>query len=161
MRGGVDLLKLADGNLCVHLRALQVAMAEHLLDKANVRAPLQHQRGHGVPEHVTRPGAGPVFWPGPALEFGAALGEARKRPVCGAGYWPALAVRERSCCLALWLGAGAATALQLASLTSDAAGHQNSSIGRKKLVIYFCGRFRKFRPNSRAVWRLMLQGANR
>ena len=38
MRGGVDLLESADGDLGIDLRRLEVLMAEHLLDDAKPRA---------------------------------------------------------------------------------------------------------------------------
>lgn len=38
VRGGVDLLELADGHLGVNLRGGQLGVAEQLLDEADVRA---------------------------------------------------------------------------------------------------------------------------
>ncbi len=40
----------------VDLRGLQVRVPQHLLDKADVRAVVQHQRRHRVTEQVTRSG---------------------------------------------------------------------------------------------------------
>ena len=48
----MDLLQRADGNLRVNLRTLQVLVAKHLLDKADVGPVLVHQRGHRVAEQM-------------------------------------------------------------------------------------------------------------
>jgi hypothetical protein len=54
LRHRVDLLELPNRHLRVHLRALQVRVAEHFLNEADVRAAFEHQRRHRVAEHVTR-----------------------------------------------------------------------------------------------------------
>lgn len=43
----VDLLQLSNRDLGVDLRRLQVRVAKHFLDEANVCAAFKHQRGHG------------------------------------------------------------------------------------------------------------------
>lgn len=50
MRRAVDLLKLADRHVRLDLRRLQVGVAEHRLDEADIGAAFQHQRRHGVAE---------------------------------------------------------------------------------------------------------------
>ena len=52
MRPGVDFLQVADAHLGVNLRALQLAVAEKLLDDADVRPVLEHVGGAAVPEEV-------------------------------------------------------------------------------------------------------------
>lgn len=45
-----------DADVSVKLRGLQTLMAQHLLDKTNVRAVVEHGGGHRVPEYVATPG---------------------------------------------------------------------------------------------------------
>ena len=54
MCGFMDILELLAADLCVNLSSRQQAVAEHLLDIADVRAVLQHQRRHGMPEDMRR-----------------------------------------------------------------------------------------------------------
>lgn len=50
----VDLLEHADRDLRIHLRRLQVLVAEDRLDEADVRAAFVHERRHRVAEEMTR-----------------------------------------------------------------------------------------------------------
>lgn len=52
MGGRVNLLERPDTDLGVNLRGVQADMSEHGLDKTDVCAVLQHQRGHGVTEQM-------------------------------------------------------------------------------------------------------------
>ena len=52
VRGGVDLLQRTDSDLRIDLRRFDVLVAEHLLDEADVRAVLVHQRCHRVAEEM-------------------------------------------------------------------------------------------------------------
>lgn len=52
MGGGVDLPQFLDTDLGVNLGGGQVAVAQHHLDKADIRAIIQHMGGHGVAEQV-------------------------------------------------------------------------------------------------------------
>jgi hypothetical protein len=52
MRPGVDFQQLLDTDLGVNLGRLQFLVAEQLLDKADVRAALEHVSGAGVAEQV-------------------------------------------------------------------------------------------------------------
>ncbi len=56
MRCGMDLLQRPDGDVGIDLRRLQLHMAEHLLDEADVGSVLVHQRGHRVAEQMAGPG---------------------------------------------------------------------------------------------------------
>jgi hypothetical protein len=55
MGGGVDGLEVLDRHVRVALRRGELRVTEHLLDEADVGAPFQHQRRHGVAEEVARP----------------------------------------------------------------------------------------------------------
>ena len=52
MGSRVDLFQLTDAHLRVDLRGREVGVAQHLLDVADVRSILQHQRGHGVAKEM-------------------------------------------------------------------------------------------------------------
>ena len=52
MCGFVNILEFLDAHLRVDLSGGQQGMSGHLLDVADVRAVLQHQRRHGVPEKL-------------------------------------------------------------------------------------------------------------
>ncbi len=54
MRGGMDSLQGPDCSLGVELRRLDIRMTEHLLNTANVRSILVHQRCHRVTEQMAR-----------------------------------------------------------------------------------------------------------
>ena len=54
MRGFMDILELLDADLCVNLSSRQQGVAEHLLDIADVRTVLQHQRGQAPPHTLLR-----------------------------------------------------------------------------------------------------------
>ena len=70
MRRAVDLLKLADRHLRVDLRRLQIGVAEHRLNEADIGAAFEHQRRHGVPEHVARAALADVPRPRSAHQIG-------------------------------------------------------------------------------------------
>jgi hypothetical protein len=52
MRGAMDLLQLADGDMRVDLSCFQVRMPEHRLDETDIRSAFEHQRGHRVTPQV-------------------------------------------------------------------------------------------------------------
>ena len=52
MRCRVDLLEHPYRDVRVNLRCVEPCMTEHLLYEADVRAALQHQRGHRVAEEM-------------------------------------------------------------------------------------------------------------
>lgn len=52
MRERMDLFELADADLRVNLRGVELCMTEKLLDKADTCAVFQHERGAAVPEQV-------------------------------------------------------------------------------------------------------------
>ncbi len=52
----VDLFELADADLRVNLGGVQLGMAQKLLDVTDIGAVLQHQRGAGMAEQMTRAG---------------------------------------------------------------------------------------------------------
>ena len=54
MRCRVDLLQHADGNVRVNLRRIEPRMPEHLLNKTDVGAAFEHQRGHRMAEQMAR-----------------------------------------------------------------------------------------------------------
>lgn len=52
MSGRINLLQLANRNLRVDLRALEVGVAEPLLDKAHIGTAFQHECGHAMTEEM-------------------------------------------------------------------------------------------------------------
>ena len=51
---GVDFLELADGDLGVNLRRVDVGVTKQLLDKTDVGSALEHERRAGVAEEMAR-----------------------------------------------------------------------------------------------------------
>ena len=54
MCGFVDIFEFLDADLRVNLFSRQQSVPEHLLDVADIRAVLQHQCRHGMPEDMRR-----------------------------------------------------------------------------------------------------------
>ena len=54
MKSAVDVAEARRVDMSVYLRRADVRMAKKLLDRADVRAVLEHVRGKAVPENVRR-----------------------------------------------------------------------------------------------------------
>jgi len=54
MRGGVDLLQHAHGDLGIHLGAGELRVAQHLLNEADVGPAFEHEGRHGMAEVMLR-----------------------------------------------------------------------------------------------------------
>ena len=60
MGGGMELLQLLDRDLGVNLRRREFGITKELLDKADIRAAFQHQRGASAAEQASGAESGAV-----------------------------------------------------------------------------------------------------